>query len=78
MNAALLSDAALATARADRAIDVRRALEHSYRHAMSDLLTNQDVREQMGRRELYRRYARVADALVRVAERVWYAIVKSE
>jgi hypothetical protein len=31
----------------------------------------------MGRRELYRRYSRTADAVEEVAERIWYAVVKS-
>ena len=30
----------------------------------------------MGRRELYRRFSRVSDDIVAVAERVWYATVK--
>lgn len=30
----------------------------------------------MGRRELYRRFSRVSEDLVEVAERVWYAIFK--
>jgi hypothetical protein len=36
----------------------------------------QDLREVAGRRELYRRFSRIGDALVEVAERVWYATVK--
>jgi hypothetical protein len=34
------------------------------------------VREVAARRELYRRYARIGEALVRVAHRVWYLVVK--
>ena len=34
------------------------------------------VREVTGRRELYRRLSRIADSLVDVADRVWYAAVK--
>jgi hypothetical protein len=30
----------------------------------------------MARRELYRRYARLAESVVAVAERVWYSVVK--
>ena len=41
-----------------------------------ELLTVDDLREVMARRELYRRGARIADAVVDVAERVLYAVVK--
>ena len=51
---------------------------------MSGLLELEDVpvldravvRELIGRRELYRRMSRIAEALVDVADRVWYASVK--
>jgi hypothetical protein len=44
---------------------------------MSDLLVNLDLGEVMGRRELYRRFSRAAEAIEAVSERVWYAVVKS-
>jgi uncharacterized protein Yka (UPF0111/DUF47 family) len=65
-----------ATARAEAAIKAARRVERVYRTAMGDLLTVDDLREVMARRELYRRGARIGDALVEVAERVLYAIVK--
>ena len=40
------------------------------------LLAVPDLREVMGRRELYRRFARIGDDITEVAERVWYAAVK--
>jgi len=43
---------------------------------MSKLLIVEDAREVTGRRELYRRYARLGEALESVAERVWYSVVK--
>ena len=43
---------------------------------MSALLENPDLREVMGRREVYRRFSRLSEAIVTVAERVWYASVK--
>jgi uncharacterized protein Yka (UPF0111/DUF47 family) len=43
---------------------------------MSALLDVRDLREVMGRREAYRRLSRIADVVHRVAERVWYAVVK--
>ncbi len=65
-----------ATAAADAAIKCQRALEHAYRTAMSALIGIEDLRAVMTWREMYRRYARIGDVLVRVAERVWYATVK--
>ena len=73
---ALPRDGDLATREADAAIKCERAVEHAYRAAMSKLLEVEDVRAVIAWREMYRRYARVGDALVRVAERVWYATVK--
>jgi len=69
-------DRAGATALADRAIKEQRRAQHTYRRAMSALIANQDLREVAARRELYRRLARTGDELVRVAERVWYAVLK--
>lgn len=73
-----------ATEAADRATKSARKLEKIYRGAMSGLLELEDVpvldrtvvRELVGRRELYRRMSRIAEALVDVADRVWYASVK--
>lgn len=74
--AALVSDAALATTEADAAIKCVRGVEHTYRLAMSTLLAVEDTREVTGRREMYRRYARLGEALESVAERVWYSVIK--
>jgi uncharacterized protein Yka (UPF0111/DUF47 family) len=65
-----------ATDAADRAHRLSRNLEKTYRGAMSELLAVTDLRELMGRRELYRRFARIAETLNEVADRVWYASVK--
>lgn len=65
-----------ATDAADRAIRQVRSIERAYRSAMSELLEVSDARELAGRRELYRRLARMADAVERVADRVWYGVVK--
>lgn len=65
-----------ATAKADRAVKDQRHVQHSYRQAMSDLVDVDDAREIAARRELYRRLARTGDTLVRVAERVWYSVLK--
>jgi uncharacterized protein Yka (UPF0111/DUF47 family) len=61
---------------ADRAIKSQRKLEHVYRRAMSALIDVGDLREVAARRELYRRMSRTSDGIVRVAERVWYAVLK--
>jgi uncharacterized protein Yka (UPF0111/DUF47 family) len=74
--AALKDDEDRATEEADAAIKSGRALEHHYRRAMSDLLELDDVKLQAGRRELYRLYSHIGDALVRVSHRVWYTVVK--
>lgn len=72
----LVSDPDRATAEADAATHCERKLERIYRVAASELLGSADVAEVMGRRELYRRYVRIGETVVEVAERVWYAVVK--
>jgi len=64
------------TEAADAAIKTQRQLERVYRSAMSALLEVDDLREVMGRRELYRRFSRVGDGVTEAAERVWYSTVK--
>jgi uncharacterized protein Yka (UPF0111/DUF47 family) len=51
-------------------------VERVYRKAASALLTVDDLREVIGRRELYRRFSRVGETLIEAADRVWYATVK--
>ncbi len=65
-----------ATMEADAAIKCEREIERLYRTAMSGLREVSDVCEVTAWREMYRRYARIGEALVLVAERVWYAVVK--
>jgi inorganic phosphate transporter, PiT family len=72
----LARDQDRATAAANAAISATREVERRYRIAMSEALQLEDVRELFSRRELYRRYARMGDQVVRVADRVWYAVVK--
>jgi uncharacterized protein Yka (UPF0111/DUF47 family) len=74
----LVSDPDRATELADAAVHRQRAVEHVYRRAMSGLLEVEEIREVTGRRELYRRCARMGDAVVGVAHRIWYAVVKAE
>ncbi len=74
--AALGHDPAAATVESTAAIKAQRNLERTYRAAMSKLIDTDDLREVAGRQELYRRLARISDAIVGVADRVMYATVK--
>jgi uncharacterized protein Yka (UPF0111/DUF47 family) len=65
-----------ATDCADAAVKGVRRVEHVYRSAMSTLLEVDDLREVMGRREAYRRLARIGDHIHAAADRVWYAVMK--
>jgi hypothetical protein len=57
-------------------VKTQRQLERVYRQAASALLEVQDLREVMGRRELYRRVSRISETLTEAADRAWYATVK--
>ena len=72
----LVGDGDVATTAADAAVKSQRGVERVYRRAMSDLLEVDDLRVVMARREVYRRFSRIGDTVVEVAERVWYAVVK--
>lgn len=65
-----------ATASADSAIAAQRELEAAYYDGMVALLGVDDRTERIARRELYRRSSRIGEAVVDVAERVVYAVVK--
>ena len=65
-----------ATAEADAALAAERRMEKVYRQAMHDLLSNEDLRQVVARRELYRRLLETGERLAAVAERIWYAVVK--
>jgi hypothetical protein len=70
------SDREGASEAADEAIRAERRLEYIYYGGMAALLEVQDMRERIGRRELYRRCSRIGEAVIDVAERVVYAVVK--
>ena len=72
----LKSDRDKATVEADKAIHCERDLEHCYRDAMSGAHRGDRPPPDRRPRELYRRYSRIGDNLVRVAHRVWYSVVK--
>lgn len=65
-----------ATDAADAAVKTQRKLERVYRQSASALLQVEDLREVMGKRELYRRISRISETLTQAADRVWYATVK--
>lgn len=65
-----------ATNAASAAVKTQRNLERVYRHAMSDLLSIDDLRTVVARQELYRRLSRISEEILEVADRVWYSTVK--
>jgi uncharacterized protein Yka (UPF0111/DUF47 family) len=69
-------DDEVATREADAAVAAERQMEKIYRNAMRDLRAVDDLREVMARREFYRRTLEIGERLTRVADRVWYAVVK--
>jgi uncharacterized protein Yka (UPF0111/DUF47 family) len=74
-----LSDGgAKAVEAADQAIGRVRDVGHVYRRAMSALLSVSDLREALGRQELYRRCTHLADMAEHVGTRLWYAVVKGD
>jgi len=66
----------VATAAADQAVKCVRQIERVYRRAMPLLFEREDVKEALGRRELYWRLVAVSEQMRAIAERVWYAVVK--
>ena len=66
-----------ATEASDEAVSRCRDLERTYREAMGRLATSDDLGEVTVRRELYRRCARMGEAVEAVADRIWYAAVKA-
>lgn len=69
-------DAAAVTRAADAAIAAEHQLARAYYHGVAALLEVEETRLRIGRRELYRRFLRVGEVVVEVAERVIYAVVK--
>jgi len=72
----LAEDGDLATGEADAAVAAERKMEKTYREAMHGLLAVDDLREVLARSEFYRRTLEIGERLTRVADRVWYAVVK--
>ena len=70
------TDGDQATASVDAAIAAQRELETAYYAGMVGLLSVEDRTERITRRERYRRSSLIGEAVVDVAERVVYAVVK--
>lgn len=72
----MANDAARATALADEARHSARRVEHLYRAAMPNVLARDDLRLVWAETLRYGLFIELADRVVRVSERVWYAVVK--
>jgi uncharacterized protein Yka (UPF0111/DUF47 family) len=70
------TDETTAVQAAEAAIEAERELERVYYRGMAGLLSASDRHERIARRELYRRSSRIGEAVIDVAERVIYAVVK--
>ncbi len=63
---------------ADKSLSLLTAAEHRYRDAIADLEGEQDLRQELRRRELYRRCEHLQTATQEMARRVWYSVFKTE
>ena len=61
---------------ADAASNAVHHVERDYRQAMAQLLKVDDLRAVLAAQDLYRRYLHVAEAIVAVADRLWYAVLR--
>ncbi|MDA8147634.1 MAG: hypothetical protein M0Z93_02505 [Actinomycetota bacterium] len=73
----LVKDAEAAGRRADEATGAVHHVEGDYRRAMGQLLQREDLRAVLATQDLYRRYLQVAEATIGVADRLWYAVLRS-
>ncbi len=71
-----MDDADTATACADDARHAARDLEHAYLDAMRDVLALEDLRRVWIETARYGRYLELGARVLRVSDRVWYAVVK--
>jgi uncharacterized protein Yka (UPF0111/DUF47 family) len=72
----LTGDPNAAMESATSAIRTEHGLQRVYYQGMAALLANPDQRDRIAKRELYRLIARLGEAVVEVAERVIYAVMK--
>ena len=73
----LVKDPEEAGRRADAASDAVHHVERDYREAMAQLLAGWTTsRTVLAGQDLYRRYLVVAEAIVAVADRLWYVVLR--
>jgi uncharacterized protein Yka (UPF0111/DUF47 family) len=72
----LHKDGGDAGAKADAASEAVRHVERDYRDAMATILEEDDLRVVLAAQDLYRRHLVVADAIVGVADRLWYIVLQ--
>jgi uncharacterized protein Yka (UPF0111/DUF47 family) len=60
----------------DAASDAVHHIERSYRDGMAELVNVEDLRAVLASQDLYRRYSHVAEAIVAVADRLWYVVLR--
>jgi uncharacterized protein len=72
----LVKDPEEAGRQADAASHAVHHVERDYREAMAELLQVDDLRTVLAGQDLYRRYLVVAEAVVQVADRLWYVVLR--
>ncbi len=72
----LRKDPAAAGRQADMASDAVHHVERDYREAMAELLQLDDLRTVLATHDLYRRYLGVAEAIIAVADRLWFVVLR--
>jgi uncharacterized protein Yka (UPF0111/DUF47 family) len=72
----LTKDPEAAGRQSDAASEAVRHVERDYREAVVDLRKVNDLRAVMTAQDVYRRYLRVAEAIVAVADRLWYIVLR--
>jgi uncharacterized protein Yka (UPF0111/DUF47 family) len=74
--ALLRKDPEEAGRRADAASDAVHHVESDYRAAMARLLQVDELRTVIAAQDIYRRYLAIAEAIVAVADRLWYVVLR--
>jgi uncharacterized protein Yka (UPF0111/DUF47 family) len=72
----LRKDPAEAGRQADAASDAVRHVEHDYRAAMAEVIKLADLRAAFAAQGIYRRYLAVAEAIIAVADRLWFVVLR--
>jgi uncharacterized protein Yka (UPF0111/DUF47 family) len=74
----ITKDQTHATQLADQARHTSRDVEQAYRDAMRGVLDQDDLRQIWAESERYNRFVELADRVVQVSDRVWYAVIKED